>query len=88
MFISNLWQMEKIHNTFVGFLFSRKLIGWMLLLNFIEVAYFYVLTNEPESFYVGNGWIVCITAFMGFIWTAFYLHSFLSYKAKKKDTNK
>lgn len=79
--------MEKVENTFIGFLFSLKNISLTLILNFVVGAYFYTLIYDFESFYIGNVWIISISIFMAIIWIAFYRLSYTTWKSKIREQN-
>lgn len=70
--------------TFIGYVFSLKLILWTIIINLGAFKFYYSVFNEPDTWFVGKGIIVALTIFVTAILTGFW---FLAYKEFRSKNN-
>lgn len=71
--------------TFIGYIFSLKLIFWTILINLGAIRFYYSAFNELDTWFVSKGWIVALTIFVTAILTGFWFLAFKEYRAKKNQ---
>lgn len=72
-------------STFIGYVFSLKLIIWTLLINLGAFKFYYSVFNEPDTWFVGRGWIVVLTIFVTAVITGFWFLAYKEFRAKRNQ---
>lgn len=78
--------MDKIEETFIGFLFSLKNILLTLIVNFVILGFYYILLRDGiDSFYFDRAVVVVLTIMATAIYMAFWFLSYRTFKKKKNE---